>query len=105
MPNLTFSAPRPQLDTTPAQPAAAIKDGVLVTGDANLTALINDPAMRRGPPLVDDDPAAGGLHPDPAPASRDAVAPIEERTARRQDIPPRDSAEAWQESEQQRQSE
>jgi hypothetical protein len=111
MPNLTFAAPRAQLDTSPAESALPEKDAEL-TGDANLTTHLNDPAMRRAPPPADGgNDAVGSSHSDLSPLAKDSSAPIDEETRRRQefeaadlrgrrhDLPPRADVEAWQEIE------
>jgi len=111
MPNLTFTAPRPQLDTRPADPAVPDQLDTEATGDANLTPHVNDPAMRRAPPASGIDPdGVGGSHSDLSPLGKDSSAPIDEETRRRQeadaadvrarrhDIPPRQDIEDWQEA-------
>jgi hypothetical protein len=108
-PNLTFTAPRTPLDSTPPDPAAPAA-GAVVTGDANLTPHINDPAMRRAPPPADGgNQAVGGSHSDLSPLAKVFSAPVDEETrhrlnaeaadlrARHHDLPPRGDVEAWQE--------
>jgi len=111
-PSLSFAQGRLPLDTSPAQ-RPELRDA---TGDANLTAHINDPAMRRAPPGSTAPEAVGGGHSDVSPLARDGATPAHEDAKRARDmhdadqrgrlkgLKPRDDVQDWHTAEGERQS-
>ncbi|HEX4325258.1 MAG TPA: hypothetical protein VH105_00490 [Burkholderiales bacterium] len=111
-PSLSFAQQRTPLDNNPAERG----DAPDVSGDANLTSHLNDPAMRRVPPAGPAPESTGASHSGISPLARDGATPADEDARRARDLhdadqrgrlkglAPRADVEGWHQAEEERQS-